>query len=64
MPEREFDAVVKTELIVNHAQIILDYLFCGSDRFRDFVILQALCDKVDDSLFALIWNACSVQVIC
>ena len=60
MPECKFDAVVKTKLIVNHAQIVLDYLFCDAYLFRYFLILQALCDKVDNSLFTLTWNGCSI----
>jgi hypothetical protein len=56
IPQREFDAVPQSQLVINQAQIILDYMFRGSEILGDFAVLATLGYALDDEVLALAWG--------
>ncbi len=64
IPEREFHPVPQSELVIDHAEIILDYVFRGADDVGDLVVLQALGDKFDDAVFSFTGGTASIAFVC
>ena len=49
--QRQLQTVGDADLVVHVAQIILDYLFCGTELRSDFFVLVSLHDQCDDAQF-------------
>ena len=64
IPQCEFYAVPETQLVVDDAKIILDYVFGSADRVGYVSIFQALGDKLDDSAFTLAGSTGSITFVC
>ena len=64
IPQGEFDPVPKPELVVNHPQIIFNDMFRRPDVIRNFFVLKAFGNKLDDSVFTFIWDTVSITSIC
>src|SRR5678815_298698 len=60
VPEREFDAVPETELVVDDSKIVFDDVFSGADFVGDFFVFEPLGNELNDSLFAGIGLTCAV----
>ena len=54
IPQREFDAVPQTQLIVDQAEIILDDVLGGAERIGDFAVLAALGYALNDVGFPFV----------
>jgi hypothetical protein len=63
IPQGEFDPVPKSELVIDHAEIILHHVFRGADGVRYLVVLQSLGYKLDDAVFALTGCTGSIAVV-
>jgi len=64
VPKREFHPVPEAKLVVNHPQVILYDVLADSEYFRHFIVLQAICNELDDPVFAFTWDAAPVAIIC
>jgi hypothetical protein len=64
IPQGKFYAVPESELVINHAEIILDHVFGGADSMGYLVVLQALGDKLDDAVFAFTGRTASIAFVC
>jgi len=64
IPKGKFHAIPKTELIVNHSQVILDHMFGCANGLRHLTVLQTFCDKLDDPLLAFTGDAASITFSC
>jgi hypothetical protein len=42
VPESQFNPVPKPELIVDNAQVVLDYVLADANGFGDFTVLKPL----------------------
>ena len=63
IPQGKFDPVPKSELVIDHTEIILHHVFRGADGVRYLVVLQALGYKLDDAVFALTGRTGSITVV-
>src|ERR1035438_2668385 len=52
IPQRQFDAVPQSQLVVDQPQIILHHVLGGPQRIGDLPVLAALGYALDDELFA------------
>ena len=57
IPKRQFDPVPKAELVVDYAEIILDNVFGCAEGIRNFPVLAALGDELDDGMFSGVGSA-------
>jgi hypothetical protein len=64
IPQRKLHAVPQAKLVVDHAQIILYHMFRGTNGIGHVAVLQALGDKLDDSVLALVGSAGSITFVC
>jgi hypothetical protein len=51
IPERQLDPVPEAELVVNYAEIVLDDVFGSAEGIRNFPVLTAFGDELDDGMF-------------
>jgi hypothetical protein len=63
IPQGKFHAIPESELVVNDAKIILDYVLSGTDGIGHVAILQTLGDKFDDSVFTLTGDPVSITFV-
>jgi hypothetical protein len=59
VPESEFDAIPKTELVIDDAKIVLHDVVCRADNLRNFTILESFGDQFDYLPFVLAEGAVS-----
>ena len=64
VPERKFDPIPETELVVDDAQVVFHDILGRADDFRYFTVLESLRNQFDDLLLAWAGNAGSVQAAC
>jgi hypothetical protein len=64
IPQGKFHAVPESELVVDHAEIILHHVLRGADGMRYFVVLQALGYELDDAVFAFTGDTASIAFVC
>jgi hypothetical protein len=62
IPESEFDPVPHPELVVDNAQVVLDYALADTDGFCDFTVFQSLGNKLDYPEFSFVGNAITVAL--
>jgi len=53
IPERQFDPVPEAELVVDYAEVVLDNVFGSAEGIRNFPVLAAFGDELDDGMFSL-----------
>jgi len=61
VPEREFHAVPKPQLIVDSAQVVLHGKLSRAHGLCDFTVLESLGNKLDYSEFSFAGRATTVQ---
>ena len=54
IPECQLDPVPQAQLVVNHAEIILDDVFGSAEGIRNFPVLTAFGDELDNGMFSLV----------
>src|SRR5258708_7365059 len=64
IPEGEFDTIPKSKFVVDHAQVVLHDMLGRTDGFRDFAVLQAFGNELDDSLFTFTGDTCPITSSC
>lgn len=55
IPEREFHSIPEAQLVVNYAEVVLDNVFGSPEGIRNFPVLTAFSDELDDGMFSGIW---------
>jgi len=53
IPERQFDPIPQAEFVVDYAEVVLDNVFGSAEGIRNFPVLAAFGDKLDDGMFSL-----------
>src|SRR5258708_1424317 len=64
IPQREFDAIPQSELVVDHSQVVLHDVLGRPDSFRYFLVLQTFGHELDDEVFTLTWDTGAITSIC
>lgn len=64
VPKRELHTVPESKLVVNHSQVVLHDMLADSENFPHFLVFQAICNELDDPVFAFTWDAAPVAIIC
>lgn len=57
IPERQFDPVPQAELVVDHAEVVLDNVFGSAEGICNFPVLAAFGDELDNGMFSLAGSA-------
>ena len=64
IPQGKFYPVPESQLVVDHAKIILYHMLRSANRIGNVTVFQALGDKLDDSGFTLAGSAGSITLVC
>lgn len=62
VPESEFKPVPQPELVVDNAQVVLDYMLRRTDGLCDFTVLQSLGNEFDDSEFSSVGSPITIAL--
>ena len=62
VPQRQLDPIPESQLVVDGAKIIFDYVFGGAHGKGDFAVLQSLGNEFNDALFSLVGDPASVEL--
>src|SRR6267154_1303990 len=64
IPKGKLHPIPQPKLVIDDTKIILYHMFCRADGIGYVAVLQALGDKLDDSVFTLAGDTGTVTFVC
>src|SRR5678815_659047 len=60
VPESKLDSVPESEFVIDDSEIVLDDVFGSSDLVSNFLVLESLGNKLNNSALSFVGDALSV----